>query len=204
MDQTSYQKRTSEKLVCFQTHQLSTREAQFIAKLHKDILYESSLTHYGEKFLSAFYSLISKKKNTITLLIKNNENVIGYSVTILNKKRLMYELLIPTTTHLTIVWEAIKHANLQDLKMTKSSGDMLMPELVFLAVQPNYRHQGVGTKLLEETEQIISKINFNQLMIKTDKNNAIANKFYAKNKYSLINTQKTGTRILNIYTKILK
>ena len=165
---------------------LSQSELERIVNLHYKILDESFLNNFGKNFLKVVYLTIVPSKTNITILTKEGENVIGFLVATKNGDEFNQEVI--QKNFLKLSWEILKSSFLRPSLITRviqwkfkpAHQNKIKPELQFIAIDPRYQGQGIGTKMLKMLSQEFKKDGINQYRVGTKAQNELSNAFYQK------------------------
>lgn len=120
-----------------------------------------------------------------------NANDLGYDVPLAVTKRKLQKLLTDPEHHFLLAFEADRtvvgyvHAEVYD----NLYSDTLF-NVMGLAVAYDYRHQGIGKKLMKELEQEADRRGYRQIRLNSGTERQVAHEFYEKIGFISDKTQK--------------
>ena len=183
----------------------SDTEIEEIIQIHMKVLTESFLNNFGNKFLEIIYKNLSKSKNTIILIVKN-EKIDGFALATKNYSDFFADALAKKIigVMLEVLKGIIKKPTITP-KLLRSVPEMLFKknephaELQFIAISPNLQGRGFGTLILNKLDEEFSKIGVNSYLVGTKEDNTLSNNFYKKNGFIFSHTKKFFGDTLNYY-----
>jgi ribosomal protein S18 acetylase RimI-like enzyme len=165
---------------------LNPSELEQVVNLHYKVLDESFLNNFGKNFLRIAYRTNVSSKNNIVILVKKNDEVIGYLVATIDGDKFNQEII--NKNFLALSWEIFK-ASLTNPKLALKvikwkfkppHENKIKPELQFIAIDPNNQGKGLGTKMLKMLNQEFRSQGIKQYRVGTKAQNKLSNAFYQK------------------------
>lgn len=186
-----------------QVRQLSQSELKQIVNLHSKVLSDSNLNKFGRIFLKLIYNTSARDKECLLLILKDNDNVVGFALTSRNSHYFYRQIIAQNRlkAYTLMVLGFLKNPALflETVKWLFQKDDSIYSaELIFLAIDPNYQRQGWGQKLVKETINILRKEKI-QFLVKTGFDVKQSNNFYKKNKFEYLYQKKVMGKNFNFY-----
>lgn len=167
-------------------NKLNQSEIDQIVNLHHSVLKESFLNNFGKKFLKIAYQTIIPSKNNICLIAEDKNTIIGYTIVTYDGEKFNKEVIYKNffSLNFIILSKSILNPNLL-LKVIRwiikpPNQNKIKPEIQFIAINPNYQNQGLGTKFINEVNKEFKNSNIKSYRVGTKTNNEKSNNFYKK------------------------
>jgi ribosomal protein S18 acetylase RimI-like enzyme len=172
-------------------NKLSSRDIDKIAGLHKKLLWESILGEFGLLFLKELYLSISRDRESIIILAKNGNDVVGFLIATKNKYSFYSRIARNFSPILFLT--ALKSLILKPLLPFKFiswwffSRKINLPkaELQFIAIDNQFQSLGLGSKMLKLLEKVYAKSHIDTFSVGTKSENKASNRFYIKKNFKL-------------------
>ncbi len=178
-------------------HNLNPQELNQIVNLHLEVLPESFINNFGKNFLRSAYDTMAKDPNNIFLLLKQDEQVIGFLVAAKDGGKFTRNVV------LKLPFQTIRNIFIQSLRqpllvlllirwLITSIGHKfrIKTDLKYIAIQPGYQGRGLGSRLIKQLEQVLIKSQIGQFLVGTKAANLLSNRFYRKLDFEKIGERK--------------
>ena len=174
-----------------------------VVNIHSQSLSEDYLPKLGKKVMHGYYKTFIKKNPII--LFEKKEDTVGFvaltiypigleSIFLRYCKIIMMKLFFQPGLWRQALWLA--------LNSKKHKNDY--PEISFVAVKKEYRGAGIGSQLITWVCNFISKKGIGYLRVKTEAANINTNRFYKKNMFRFVSTERRFSRNFNVYLREVK
>lgn len=186
-----------------------------IAQLHKEGIKKGFLSSLGMQFLTRLYWAINNEPGAYILVADENGIVAGFISGVVDiqgfYKRILlrrwFHLMAPLVGYLinVSIIKKVVETVLYGLKTKKneSHASECTAEMLSVAVNNNYRGQGVGKKLVDALENFFKKENVKEYTVVTFSLDNSSNGFYNACNFSFAGTFSHHGNIMNIYNKKL-
>jgi N-acetylglutamate synthase-like GNAT family acetyltransferase len=186
-----------------------------IAQLHRDGIKKGFLSSLGVQFLTRLYEAINNEQGACVLVADEDGAVTGFISGVVDirglYKRILsgnwFHFVIPLLGHLVSV-SIIKNV-VETLfyglntKKNKSHPTGCDAELLSVAVNSNYRGQGVGKNLVDGLEVFLKRKYVKEYTVVTFSLDERSNGFYCACNFSFAGTFSHHGNVMNIYHKKL-
>jgi len=148
-----------------------------VVEVHKNSFKGFFLTTLGDGFLHLYYDSIRKDRNAILIGIYNEEKLCGFCAATFKSKGFNSQLIKNNMLQFSIVGlhilfskpKSFVHLIKNFQKKSPSLNDKgEYSELLSIGVYENFQGQGIGKKLLQELEKVLSIHNCSILSLTTD------------------------------------
>ena len=174
-----------------------------VVDIHSQSLSEDYLPRLGKKAVHGYYNTLMRKNPII--LVEEENRIIGfvalsiYQISLRNVfikyyKTIIIKLLLQPDLWCQTLWLALYS------KRHKYG----YPEISFVAVKKEYRGVGIGSQLITWVCNFISKKGVEYLRVKTEAANINTDRFYKKNMFRFVSTEKRFNRNFNVYLREVK
>jgi len=174
-----------------------------VVDIHSESLSEDYLPKLGKKVMLGYYNSFVKKNPVI--LFEEKKCIIGFvalsiypislkSVFLRYYKIIMMKLFLQPDLWRQTLW----------LALYSTRHDYGYPEISFIAVKKEYRGVGIGSQLITWVFNFISKKGVEYLRVKTEAANINTDRFYKKNMFRFVSTEKRFNRNFNVYLREVK
>lgn len=175
-----------------QTHQLNHSELNQLVKLHTSQLHESFLNNLGSHFLYILYKTIIESDNTIFLIAKNEDIIIGYAAATKNNSIFQKEVIFKNIWKLTLI--ILKNVFIRprvvykiiQWSLTSSPNRIAPSELQFIAIDTPFQNQGIGSRFIEKLSNVYKMDGISKYCVGTKANNITSNNFYIKKGFKFV------------------
>lgn len=166
-----------------------------IVAIHNQAFPDFFLTKLGNSFLRLYYKSMCRCEGAITLCAYDEEKVIGFSTTAVKSAGFNSRLIKGSVAG--FIWEALKLLFTKPMSLIHLAKNMSKTnsevddngdyaELFSIGVSPDCQGNGVGSKLLAETELILTSKGVSKNSLTTDKyDNDSTISFYQRNGYEV-------------------
>lgn len=179
---------------------LQTYDAELtdtIVDLHIQSLgYRSFITQFGPRFLRNIYKIILSSKIGFICYAKEEKKLLGFICVIFASRQLFPALV----KRLPILLPSMLKGILDDLSLLKKTFGSVsygkntqaeIPcELLVIAVNPDFRSQKIGERLLQSAEDFLAQKKIRRYKVTVHQEMAASRRFYEKNGFSLADTFK--------------
>lgn len=167
-------------------YNLTQPELEDIVNLHLEMLHDSFLNNLGKNFLRIVYSDLGKNKKNIFLVLKKQDNVIGYLVATKDSASFTPDIIKSKFPELS--FEILKASVKKPLLILKIAKWLAIPklkedhpaELLFIAIDKKEQLKGYGTKLISQLYKDLKNDKVEFLKVGTKSDNPYSNAFYKK------------------------
>ncbi|MBU6422440.1 MAG: GNAT family N-acetyltransferase [Chloroflexota bacterium] len=160
-----------------------------IISLHMEALGDSStLTRFGERILAVIYRSLAESRIGFLVLAREGERVAGFVFACTDKDRLLRTVVMHRPAQLITAAAA---ALLRDPRLTWSAIETALyerrarlptrAELLVIAVAPEQRSKGIGTRLLDVLRGELARRGIVEYAVTVHRSMEDANRFYLKN-----------------------
>ncbi|MDD3065066.1 MAG: GNAT family N-acetyltransferase [Endomicrobiaceae bacterium] len=173
-------------------------DINILVDMHIRHIGDSFFSYLGKKFLRIIYAELIFSKYASTYVYINDGHIIGYISFILNKKLLFIKILF--TKSFVILFSLNFISFLKCIFYFFSSIGYIIKkqycksELLFIAVNDDYKKNGIGSKLVDFAETIIKQNNIYKVQVSINDENIISQILIKNKKYIFY-------RIINFYGK---
>lgn len=186
-----------------------------IAQLHKEGIKKGFLSSLGMPFLTRLYWAINNEPGAYALVADENGIVAGFISGVIDiqgfYKRILlrrwFHLIVPLVGYLVnfSIIKKVVETVLYGLKTkkNKSHASDCIAELLSIAVNSNYRGQGIGKNLVDALEAILKREHVKEYHVVTFSLDKSSNGFYNACNFSFAGTFSHHGNIMNIYNKKL-
>lgn len=192
--------------------QTSSKDPQYIAKIHVENFKNAFLCDLGFSFLKLLYDWILRLDKGFGYVIKDNNNeIIGFITGVYDSSNLVSSFIknnFLKTMPILILNFIKKPKNIKKVFETvfysKKSDINIKAELLSIAIEKNFRSKGHSQELFSYFIDHLKKRNIKIFKITVDKDNLAANKFYIKIGCKLVKSYKMYGKFSNIYRYEIK
>ena len=167
-----------------------------IAQIHLDAFPDFFLTSLGPSFLRTYYKCFVSSDDVVCVIAEENNAVVGFAVTAckskgFNKRLLLKNLksFIPESLRIFFTRpKALVHLLKNFSKQSDTvNDDGAYAELFSIGVKKSEQGKGIGTRLLDETEYLLTQAAVEKLSLTTDYyDNDSARSFYQSKGFELL------------------
>lgn len=186
-----------------------------IAQLHREGIKKGFLSSLGIPFLSRLYWAIGNEPGACVIIAEENDQVAGFISGVVDIEGLYKKILLCNWFHFVMplvgylvnvaVVKQMVETVLYGLKTKKNKNHThnCTAELLSVAVNSNYRGQGVGKNLVEALEIFFKKEYVKEYNVVTFSRDDRSNGFYNACNFSFAGTFTHHGNVMNIYNKKL-
>jgi len=173
-------------------------DLETLVDMHIKYIGDSFFTYLGRKFLRIIYSELILSKYASTYVYTVDGKIAGYISFVLNKKLIFMKILF--TKFFTILFSLNITAFLKCIFYFFNSISYILKkqycksELLFIAVDDQYKNNKIGSKLIDFAETIMKQNNIYKVQVSINDDNIISQTLVKNKKYIFY-------RILNFYGK---
>lgn len=166
---------------------ITIKDSHQAAAIHIEGMPDDFLAKFGIRFLEIMHEILLSSSSVIALGAIENNQLVGIIYGTTNTAKVFLEILYKGFFRLLpiVVFKFVTKPNILNnifqAILYPNKKNEIKSELLILSISKQYRHKGLGTKLIQE---LIYKFQTNKIKIfkvSTKKSNLIANKFYKKN-----------------------
>ncbi len=192
---------------------LSNDDIDMLGHMHVSVLPESLISVIGVRYSRAFYRYIASSQNELVFMVRGGSkgtDILGACIVSLHPESLTHRLLLRTPVLLMVPF-AFRRVSLISIlkgvfKKSKSPGwkQPPGPEIILIFTVPAFRDRGVGSRLLERSEQWLAARGDKRLLVKTRdvaSNRAIL--FYEKARFKRVGYFSLHGKSLIVFEKLL-
>jgi ribosomal protein S18 acetylase RimI-like enzyme len=186
-----------------------------IAQLHKEGIMKGFLSSLGMQFLTRLYwainnepgacVLVADEKGTVAGFISGVGDIQGFYKRILLRR--WFHLMVPLVGYLVniSIIKKLVETVLYGLKIKKNQNHTsdCAAELLSVAVNSNYRGQGVGKNLVDALEVFLKKEYVKEYRVVTFSLDDCSNRFYSACNFAFTGRFSHHGNIMNTYNKKL-
>jgi GNAT superfamily N-acetyltransferase len=192
--------------------ELERTDAAAVAALHMKAFRNFFLSSLGKAFLNVFYAAIIRHPMGICLGIKEEGNILGFTVGSYTNRGFYKSLL--KRHFFSFAIQAFPKLILKPQKTFRIISNFVSPHinitdegavLLSICVDPLKQGSGIGQLLMGAFEDKVAGKGIKRVFLTTDAvNNDAVNRFYTKNAYTLYDSCRTSYgRDMNVYIKNL-
>jgi len=171
----------------------------------QNLSYRSFITKFGAKFLEELYKDWIKGDNAILIIAKSNQNIEGFVLGIKNNKLLFNPVKSKMIKYLKLIFFTLLKKPqfipkiLETFFYKRKSQTDINSELLVIVTSTENRSKGLGTELVRKLNEEFKKSGINQYVVTVHAEMEKSNKFYLKNKMSLLDSFMMFNTKWNMY-----
>ena len=172
------------------------KDVDSIVQIHQDAFQDFFLTSLGHRFLRTYYRCFISSDESVCIVAEERDAVVGFAVSACKSngfnKRLVLKNLFPFIAESIKLLFTHPKSLLQLLGNFSKKSDTIKDdgtyaELFSIGVKKMEQGRGIGGRLLEEIECLLSKRGIEQLSLTTDYfNNDLVRRFYQSKGFNLL------------------
>jgi ribosomal protein S18 acetylase RimI-like enzyme len=150
-------------------------------------------------------------KICVNLIYKESDEIVAFISATTNSKKLFRDILFKKWSLflLIVLFNLAKmrqFKNIMDtfLYFSKVSKAGIDAELLFIAIEPNYRGKGIAQDLIEYTLKELRCRGIQAVKVSVEKNNSPVNQLLEKMKFCRVKTFSLFKKEMNLYTYTLR
>lgn len=181
-----------------------------VVDIHITALPDDFLPSLGKEFLNFFYSLNLESSGVINLVFTDGENVKGFILGCTDSRKFFINTIKKNWLKLALLIgkRLIKNPSLifkiiETFLYPKKEGEGPKPELLIVAVLPDFQEKGIGSQLVKSLEKEFKKKGIKKYKVSTLKQYRQANAFYRKLGFKFKSRFWLYNKAWNIYVKKL-
>jgi hypothetical protein len=198
----------------FKINNIDFSDIEEISELHHKAFKNFFLTSLGTSFIKYFYTIILRHKNSVSILLKYDNKIVGFAIGTLNNNHFYKDIIVKNIFSFSLEILKIILKNplfilklINKIKYSNSSSQHNLtdnlPCLLSICIDPELESKGMGKIILKEFEYKLIKKNATRYFLTTDSHeNDYVNNFYLKNGFANIHIiKKYNNRYMNVYLK---
>jgi len=173
-------------------------DLELLVDMHIKHISDSFFSYLGRNFLKIVYSELIFSKYASTYVYIHDGHIIGYISFILNKKLIFIKILF--TKCFVILFSLNFKTLFKCISYCFNSLGYIIKkqycksELLFIAVEPDFRNNNIGSELIDFAENILKQKNIYKVQVSINHTNYISQTLVKSKKYIFY-------RIINFYGK---
>jgi len=160
-----------------------------IVKIHKVYLKKGLFSKFSERFLRSFYKVMLHDKGTITYVLEDNNEILGFITGSLNMSNLKVKIVQNLWFLLGIEVFVQPQVFIKVLKVNSypSFKNIGQAEILSVVLVPKARGKGEGGKMIKQIISFFKYKGCKSIIVSVRDNMQKANKFYSKNGFKKVN-----------------
>lgn len=177
-----------------------------IVLIHLSVLNDSFLNNFGEKFLKVIYCNLIESRETICLVLFENNKIEGFALASTDYSKFLstamkkgkFSILL-SMMKCFILRPVVLYSLLKSVPKILFSKETPHAELQFLGVSPESQGKGFGQAIMKRLDEEFKKENISQFYVGTKARDPLSNKFYQKIGFTKEYSKTYFDDVLNYY-----